>query len=155
MRRAIYLLLLCSLAMPVIHAFAQEGDSENDEPADDRFTIIVHSANETAEMEGSRLSKMFLKKIKRWPDGEAVKPVDQNERSEAREAFTQAVHGKKVSAIKSFWQRMIFSGRDVPPPEVSDDQSVIDFVKSDPGAVGYVASGTELDDGVKELEVTQ
>lgn len=117
------------------------------------FLVIIHSANTTTEIEASRLSKIFLKKIKRWDDDTPANPVDQADDSEVRAAFTDAIHGKKVSAILSYWQRMIFSGRDAPPPQRGSDREVIEFVRKDPGAVGYVSPGADLGTGVKELKV--
>ena len=122
---------------------------------DPGFKVIVHADNPTTSVERSKLSKMFLKKSKRWDDGESVKPIDQDEKSEVRERFTRTVHKKSISAIKSYWQRMIFSGRDVPPQEVATDAEVIEFVAAERGAVGYVSSGAELGSGVKVLEVAE
>ena len=50
------------------------------------------------------------------------------------------------------WQCLILRGREVPPPEVSSDEEVIAFVKSRPGAIGYVSSAARLD-GVKEVSL--
>ena len=73
---------------------------------------------------------MFLKKTRTWSESDLpVELVDQREKSPVRAAFTRAIHdGKKVSAIKSYWNRRIFSGRDVPPLELASDQEVLDFV---------------------------
>jgi hypothetical protein len=32
-----------------------------------------------------------------------------------REGFSKEVHGRSVTAIKSFWNQQIFAGRQVPP----------------------------------------
>ncbi|MDA8017099.1 MAG: hypothetical protein MPN21_06570 [Thermoanaerobaculia bacterium] len=123
------------------------------EPA---FVVIVHADNPATSVDKDRLSKMFLKKIKRWQDSEAgVEAFDQLELSEVREAFTHSVHGKSVSAIKSYWQRMIFSGRDVPPEELESDLDVIEAVAEDEGGVGYVSSDAALSEGVKTILVTE
>ena len=119
------------------------------------FVVIVHAKNPATEVQKDRLSKMFLKKIKRWEETDAsVESLDQLESSDVREDFTRAVHGKSISAIKSYWQRMIFSGRDVPPDELDSDAEVISAVAKDEGAVGYVSIAAELPDGVKTIKVT-
>lgn len=149
MKRWIFLVALFGL-WPGGHLPAQEAGGDSD------FTVVVNAANEIDAMERSRISKMFLKQIRSWPDtDEFAKPVDQTDDSAVREAFTLAIHRKKVSAIKSYWQRRIFAGRDVPPPEEKSDQAVLDFVRRERGAIGYVASGAELGEGVKELTVTE
>lgn len=122
---------------------------------DSDFVVVIHAENPTTSIERGLLSKIFLKKAKRWENGVAVAPVDQAEQSAVREAFTRKVHKKSVSAIKSFWQRMIFSGRDVPPTELESDAEVLEFVAGEPGAVGYISASTELTDGVKELSISE
>jgi hypothetical protein len=57
-----------------------------------------------------------------------------------------------VSGVYSYWQNVIFSGRGVPPVELDSDLSVVAFVRSNAGAVGYVRPGTALR-GVKTLSV--
>ena len=81
-------------------------------------------------------------------------PVDLSANSPVREAFSLAIHERDVNAVKSYWQRQIFSGRGVPPPEKASDSEVLAFVRANPGAVGYVSSGTAVGSGVKVLEVT-
>lgn len=123
---------------------AQEGSA---------FKVVVNTANPASAESKSTLSKIFLKKVREWDNKEKVNPYDLDEKSEARKAFSDAVHGKSVSAIKSYWQRMIFSGRDVPPDEVASEADVLKKVAADKGAIGYVAAKTPLPDGVKELKV--
>jgi ABC-type phosphate transport system substrate-binding protein len=124
-------------------------------PQDDPgYKVIIHGENPTVELEQSKVAKIFLKRIRRWDDDEPVTAVDQNKDSPARIAFTKGVHGKDVGAILKYWQRMIFSGRDVNPEELAGDVQVLKFVRTHRGAIGYVSGTTDLGEGVKELKVT-
>lgn len=107
------------------------------------YKVIVNNANETSSLAKKDLVQYFLKKTAKWSNGTPVVAVDQTEKSAARERFTLEVHGKSVSAVKSYWQQQIFSGRDVPPVEKSSDAQVVSFVKQNPGAIGYVADGAD------------
>jgi len=121
------------------------------------FKVVINAENPTTEFDKSRVAKMFLKKLPRWPEwegAERVMPIDLLPDSPVREAFSEAVHGRSVSTIKSYWQRMIFSGREVPPEEVATDAQVLTFVSREPTAIGYVAQDTQLGPDVKELTVT-
>jgi ABC-type phosphate transport system substrate-binding protein len=100
------------------------------------------------------VSRFFLKKVARWDNGSTVLPVDLPAASPTRDAFSREVLSKSVSSIKAYWQQQIFSGRDVPPPEKSDDASVLEFVQSNATAIAYVSAGTALPRGVRELTVT-
>jgi len=57
-----------------------------------------------------------------------------------------------VQNLDTYWQQQIFSGKDVPPSNKSSDDDVIAFVKSNPGAIGYV-SGSAAVAGVKVVAV--
>jgi len=117
------------------------------------FKVIVNSGNSTASLSTKDVSNLLLKKKTRWDDsGTEVRPIDLDSASAVREAFSEAVHGRSVSSIKNYWQRQIFSGREVPPAEVRSDSEVINFVRNTPGAIGYVSSDARLD-GVKEIRL--
>jgi hypothetical protein len=145
------LLTLAFLAVAAVTALAQEGEPT---PGPD-FTVVVNVQNPTGQIDRDLLGKIFLKKVKRWDDGESVTPVDQLEDSQVRDVFTEEVHGKKVTAIKAFWQRMIFSGRDVPPRELPSDEAVLAFVRGERGGVGYVSADADLGEGVKALRISE
>lgn len=107
------------------------------------YQVIVHPANAATTIDRAFLADAFLKKTSRWPDGEAVVPVDQRPDSAVRKAFSADVLKRSVAAVRSYWTQRIFSGRDIPPPELESDAKVVQFVASRPGAVGYVSPGTD------------
>jgi ABC-type phosphate transport system substrate-binding protein len=117
------------------------------------FVVVVNAANLQTTLPASEVSNLFLQKTHKWESGERVKAVDLPETSPARESFSRAVHGRPTSAVKAYWQRMIFSGIDTPPPEKPSAAEVLAYVRANPGAIGYVPAGTPLPDGVKALKV--
>lgn len=135
------IVLLVLLALLVNGAFAQSG-----------IKIIVNNDNNIASISSDQLSRYFLKKSKKWDDGQTVKPVDLDANNKVRSKFTDKVHGKSISAIKAYWQKKIFTGKGVPPVEKSSEKAVIDYVKTNPGAIGYVSSNANVS-GVKVIEV--
>jgi len=149
--RALLSLLASLLALGALFLAPLPGSGADAQEA--AFKIVVSSRNASSSESKATLSKLFLKKVREWPDKTKVIAYDLDEKSEARQAFSDAIHGKSVSAIKSYWQRMIFSGRDVPPDEIASEAEVLRRVAADPGAIGYVAGKTALPDGVKELKV--
>jgi len=103
------------------------------------YVLIVHGSNPITTIDRRLVSDLFLKRRAVWADGRPVVPVDQSERSPARERFSEEVHGKSTMAIRSFWQQQIFSGRGTPPVQKPSDRAVADLVAATPGAIGYVA----------------
>lgn len=108
------------------------------------FRVIVHPGTGVSALTRAEVSDLLLKKQTRWADGSAVKPVDLSSGSATREAFSLAVHGRTVDRVKNYWQRRIFSGRDVPPPELDTSQAVADFVRDNAGSIGYVGDDVDV-----------
>jgi len=119
---------------------------------DASLRIVVHPANAAESTSRRELSQLFLKKITQWPDGTPVHPVEPPETSVARAYFLSDVIGKSAFAVKTFWNKRVFAGRDVPPIEKGSDEEVVAFVRATPGAIGYVGPGAAVE-GVKVLPI--
>lgn len=116
------------------------------------FCVIVHPEVTSKSLESRFVADVFLKKITRWDGGQAIHPVDLPSSSKTRQLFSEQVIKRSVTAVRNYWQQRIFSGRDVPPPEVDSEKLAIKFVSSHAGAIGYVACDLELS-GVKSVIV--
>ena len=117
------------------------------------FVVVVNAANPAASVTKAQASDLLLKKAGKWPHGAAAQPVDQQKAAAVRDALSKGIHGKPATAVASFWQQQIFSGKDVPPPEKGSDADVLAFVRANPGAIGYVSAGADLGAGVKSLPI--
>ncbi len=115
------------------------------------YVVIVHPDNQAKAVSKKRVSRLLLKEIAKWDGGQSAQPVDLDSNSETRRDFSRDVHGRSVASIKNYWQRRIFSGRGVPPPEVATDLAVISHVRSHPGGIGYVSASARLT-GVRVLD---
>ena len=118
------------------------------------FQVIVNSDNPVKKLKAETVSEMFLKKVTTWPNGATVEPVDLPSTHGTRVLFSEEVHGRSVSSIKSYWQQLIFSGRDVPPPEKATEDDVINFVASNPNAIGYISTSYGIGGPVKPIRIT-
>jgi ABC-type phosphate transport system substrate-binding protein len=118
------------------------------------FKIVVNKNNPVTKMTRDEVSKIFLKKNPKWPDGEKMMPVDLVSINPLREIFSQRVHQKSVSAIKIYWQKKIYSGTGLPPAERKNDAEVLVYIKNHNGAIGYVSAQADLD-SVKEVQITE
>ncbi|SMO40050.1 substrate-binding domain-containing protein [Gracilimonas mengyeensis] len=116
------------------------------------FKAVVNKANAAESISKEDLSKIFLKEQTKWADGTAITPIDLKAQSATRVAFSLEVHGRSVGAIRSHWQQAAFSGAGTAPLERSSDTDVIEFVKANPGAVGYVSAAADISE-VKELAI--
>lgn len=104
------------------------------------FVVITRQDELETELDRTFVADVFLKKRTRWPNGEVIHPVDQRRDTNVRRHFSREILKRSVDAVRSYWQQRIFSGRDVPPPEVDSDAEVIRFLKATPGSIGYVSA---------------
>ena len=103
-------------------------------------SVIVSASNPNSTMDQATISKIFLGKAKSFPDGSQALPVDQDEGSKTREAFNSTVIGKSDSQLKSYWSRLIFTGKGTPPNQSGTDAEIKALVANNPNTIGYVDS---------------
>jgi hypothetical protein len=138
------LLFVCALV-----ALAADVRAANPPPP---YRIIVNPKNPLSSAERELLEHAFLKKTTRWPNDEVIRPADLVPRSPVRRKFSEEVLHRSVEEVKAYWQQRIFSGNDVPPPELASDDEMVSYVLKYEGAVGYVSGTADLR-GAKTLTV--
>jgi ABC-type phosphate transport system substrate-binding protein len=122
--------------------------------ADSRgYVVVVNDSNPISSIATADLARVFLKTVKRWDNGNPVEPIDQSFESQVRAQFSQSVLRKSAVQVQEYWLRETYSGREIPPPVRNSDTGVLEFVRANPGAVGYVSASTSLPAGVKALTV--
>ena len=123
-------------------AFASQRAAADSGP---EFRVIVHPDNPTSSLDREFVADVYLKRVTRWPDQQTVHPVDQHAAASVRQRFSDAVLKRSVTAVKRYWQQRIFSGRELPPPELDSDEAVVSFVLKHRGAIGYVSGTAKLE----------
>jgi ABC-type phosphate transport system substrate-binding protein len=110
---------------------------------DGEFQVIVHPDNPATAVDRGFLRDVYLKKATSWRNGAVARPIDLPP-GRVRERYTQAVLKKTRSQLRSYWNQQIFSGKGVPPPAAESVAAAIAFVRSHPGAIGYVPAGADV-----------
>jgi hypothetical protein len=134
---------LGALVLAVWCVFAPPALAEA-QPSSALYQIIVNPQNPLVSVDREFATQSFLKKVVTWDNGSVIRPVDLVADSAVRRQFSEQVLGRSVSAVRSYWLQIIFSGRGVPPPELSSDDEVVRYVLREPGAMGYVSSRADL-----------
>jgi len=109
------------------------------------YVLIAHPDTATSTIARDFAAQAFLKRATRWPGGETIRPVDLPAGSRTRREFSRDVLNRSVEAMRSYWQQRIFSGRDLPPPELANDEAVVRYVLGTKGAIGYVSVQAKLE----------
>ncbi|MGR6870892.1 phosphate ABC transporter substrate-binding protein [Pseudomonas sp. HK3] len=81
--------------------------------------------------------KAFLGK-KKALGGVSVVPIDQGEGNAARDDFYANIVKKSESQLKSYWSRLIFTGKGQAPQVVGGDAEVKNMVANNPNILGYI-----------------
>jgi ABC-type phosphate transport system substrate-binding protein len=121
--------------------------------ADGGYKVIVNPANPTRQLTRAALANLFLKRNTTWQNGSTVQPVEPAA-GPVHEKFCAEVLGKSAAAVRTYWTRLTFAGRDTPPVEKNADDEVVSFVRNTPGAIGYVSESTSSN-GVATVTVTE
>jgi len=111
------------------------------------IAVIVNPANDSS-LQADEIAKLYLGKSKKFSNGQSAIALDRSEGSELRIKFLESTVGKDESQMKSYWSRLIFTGKGIPPKVVETDAEVKDLVSRNPDTIGYIDAGA-VDDTVK------
>jgi len=96
-----------------------------------------------------QLADIYTLKRNFWADQTQVVPVNREASSVEREKFSEAVFNLSPLELAEYWNRLRFQGK-LPPLVQISDQAVLGFVRSVPGAIGYI-NANQVPTGVKIL----
>lgn len=111
--------------------------------------VIIHPDND-AQLTTEDIAKIYLGKIKRFPNGNLAVALDRAEGTDVRIKFLESTVGKDETKMKSYWSRLIFTGKGIPPKVVESDQEVRELVSRNPDIIGYIDSSA-VDNTVKVI----
>ncbi len=114
--------------------------------------VIVNKSNAVQEMTKTEVTGIFMGRYQSFKNGVFALPLDQQSDGENRASFYAALTGRNLSFINAYWTRLLFTGRATPPKELSDDNSVVNLVKTNLNAIGYVDSSINAE-ALKDVKV--
>lgn len=117
------------------------------------YQVVVNASNTVEKLSPDAVARLFLKKVRKWPDGRMAAPIDQTTTSSVRASFGKGILQLSLGEQKDYWLKQTLSGREVPPRALEGDDAVLQFVGTEQGAIAYVSEGTRLPAGVKQLKV--
>ncbi|MEN6587164.1 MAG: hypothetical protein ABFE02_14085 [Sulfuricella sp.] len=113
--------------------------------------LVIASPNVPVDsISREELAAIYLAQKMAWPGGLPVVPVNREAASPVREHFSEVVFERSPRELADYWNRLRFQGK-LPPLVQTSDQAMLGFVRSVPGAVGYVEAG-QATAGVKILK---
>ncbi|MCP5170252.1 MAG: phosphate ABC transporter substrate-binding protein [Hahellaceae bacterium] len=102
------------------------------------MVVIVSSKNPTDVVPQDVVKKIFLGKLKLFPDGRNAIPLDLPDESDGKEYFYQVTTNKNNAQLKSYWAKLIFTGAGAPSSSVNSQEEMVRLVAENPNTIGYV-----------------
>lgn len=129
------LLLVCSLLVLAL--------------AEAEVAVIVHPSNQS-KIPAHYVAQLFLGQKRAFPSGVEALPVDQPNSNEERSRFATGVLKKDKRQLRSYWAKLIFTGRAFPPEVLQNSEQVKALVAENPNAIGYIDSA-QIDSSVRVI----
>jgi ABC-type phosphate transport system substrate-binding protein len=111
--------------------------------------VVVIGDVRFARLDAPMLEKVYTGKVIEV-DGIPVTAVNASRGSSVRNRFLQAYLNQDEDKYTAYWTVRRYIGKGASPREFSSSAEVIEYVKSTPGAIGYIDEG-ELPPGVNVL----
>jgi len=136
---------LCALTAPT------HGQGVKDKAS---FIVIVNAENSARDLPMADLARIYLGKKTLWDSGTRgrIHPAMLGEDQAVVREFIEKDIQRTVDQYRAYWKHMLFSGGGTAPRTFRTAAHVIEFVASEPGAVGILAA-PPTDDRVKVIEV--
>lgn len=111
--------------------------------------IIVHKDNSNNKISQNEVSRLYLGKLKKFPNGTDAIPIDLASGASKKHFYAKVVR-KNDAQLRAYWSRIIFTGKGQPPRQESSEDSVVNLVGSNPNLIGYVDT-SKVTDAVKVI----
>lgn len=107
--------------------------------------VVVHPEN-TASLSKKTVQRIFLGKVTEFSTGQITTVVNQTPGEAARTEFDQSVLDRSTAQVTAKWSKLVFTGRGIMPSEVDSDAEVIELIKQNKNAIGYIDSSAVSED---------
>ncbi|WP_100658771.1 hypothetical protein [Alteromonas flava] len=102
------------------------------------LVVVVNKNSNIAELSKKEVIDIYMGRYVRFPNGDPVKPIDFPENSNTKQQFYKLLVNQDERKIKSYWSRLLFSGRAKPPVETSDAAEVVELLVNKTDSLAYV-----------------
>jgi ABC-type phosphate transport system substrate-binding protein len=107
--------------------------------------VVVVNPSNSSTLDEKIVQRIFLGKDKKFSDGGETIPVNQSTDSPLRADFDSTILGRSSSQVSAYWSKLVFTGKGIPPKEVSSDAEIIELVSNNPNVIGYIDSSSVTD----------
>jgi ABC-type phosphate transport system substrate-binding protein len=110
----------------------------------DGFVLIANKSVPETTLSAAALRDIYTGKVTYWDDGQSVVIIVLADK--AGNAALNEASGMDASQFKTFWQRMLFSGRGQQPRKADNAASLVAQVAAAKGAIALAPANADLKD---------
>lgn len=119
---------------------------------DTSYIVITHENTPIKRISINRLRTIYGLKTKYWDDQTPIIVYTTNPLEKEHSVFSKQILGMFSYQLQRAWDRLIYSGRALPPTTVMSFKEMIEAVSTTPGAIGYIPK-QELNSAIHQLEI--
>lgn len=112
--------------------------------------VIANNGVSETSMTKEKIKNIFLGKIVKWQDGGRIHFVTL--KGDVHKDFLKAYVGRNASQYKTYWKKIMFTGKGSMPKTFSTEQEMVQYVANTEGAIGYIDKNTATEN-VKTISV--
>lgn len=102
------------------------------------LVVIVNARSGVAAMTRNEVVHIFFGRNRLFFNGQEAHPVDLQGKHPVRLDFYRRLVGKELAEIDAYWSRQQFTGGARPPVQLESSADVLEWVATQPGAIGFV-----------------
>jgi len=104
------------------------------------FYIVVGESSSQPSLTRTEALHLFMGRKRTLANGEVAQIFDMPADKSRRAGFYRALSGMSLAQITSYWARLMFSGQNLPPQSLRDEAAMIETLRRNPNAVGWLGS---------------
>ena len=102
------------------------------------LVVVANPRSGVDRLTRDEVINIFLGRFRQLPSQVTAHPADLPASQIEKANFYRLLVDKDLGEINSYWARLVFAGRTVPPRQTTGNEDLLSFVANTPGAVGYV-----------------
>lgn len=106
--------------------------------ADGRLLVVIDEASGVERLTHEQVVNIFLGRFRQLPNGLVAIPIDRPQDERLMADFYRLLVDKTPAEIRSYWSRLIFSGKTAPPRQAQSSTELLAWLTKTPGTIAYM-----------------
>jgi ABC-type phosphate transport system substrate-binding protein len=102
------------------------------------IAVIVNASNPVSHMTNQQVADLYLGRARTFANGEYALVFDLGRDAPLREKFFTVLTNMSMQQVNAYWSRLMFTGQVLPPQSIPNDRAVLEIIRRNPSAIGYV-----------------